>query len=57
VVAQGDQAAVEWMVRSGVELGGKKLELPGVAFLKVRDGKISYYAEYFDTAILQQLAE
>ncbi|NQU07724.1 MAG: nuclear transport factor 2 family protein [Candidatus Abyssubacteria bacterium] len=57
VVVQGDQAAVEWMVRSGVDFGGKKLEIPGASFFKVRDGKICYYCEYYDTAILQQLAE
>jgi len=57
VVVQGDQAAVEWMVRSGIDFGGKKLEFAGASFFKVRDGKISYYCEYFDTAILQQLAE
>ena len=57
VVAQGDQVALEWMVRSEVDFGGKKLEVSGAAFFKVRDGKICYYCEYFDTAILQQLAE
>jgi ketosteroid isomerase-like protein len=54
VIFQGDQVAVEWMVRSGVNL---EFELPGAAFFKERDGKICYYSEYFNTAILEQLAE
>lgn len=57
VITQSDQVAVEWIVRSGIEFAGKRLELPGVSFFKVRDGKICYYSEYFDTAILEKLAE
>jgi len=57
IIVQGNQAAVEWMVRNAVGRGGKKLEIPGSSFLKVRDGKICYYCEYYDTAILQQSAE
>jgi ketosteroid isomerase-like protein len=57
VVAQGNQAAVEWIVINTIDPGGKKVEVIGAAFIKVRDGKICYYNEYYDTSILQQLAE
>lgn len=57
VISEGDQAAVEWLVKSGVEFGEKKLEFPGAAFFRVREGKICYYCGYWDTAILQQLGE
>jgi ketosteroid isomerase-like protein len=56
VISEGDQAAVEWMVRSGLDFGGRKFEFPGSAFFKVRYGKICYYCGYWDTAILQQLS-
>jgi ketosteroid isomerase-like protein len=56
IVSEGDQAAVEWLVKSGLDFGGKKLEFPGAAFFKARDGKICSYCGYWDTAILQQLA-
>jgi ketosteroid isomerase-like protein len=54
IIIQADQVAVEWIVRSGINSG---LELPGAAFFKARDGKICYYSEYFNTSILEQLAE
>jgi ketosteroid isomerase-like protein len=57
VVAHGDQAAVEWIVRNTIDPDGKKQEVVGATFFKVRDGKICYYNEYYDTAVLQQLAE
>lgn len=56
IVSEGDRAAVEWMVKSGLDFGGKKLEFPGAAFFKTRDGKLCYYCGYWDTTILQQLA-
>lgn len=56
MVSEGEHAAVEWMVRTGMELGGKKFEFPGAAFIKTRGGKICYYCGYWDTGILQQLA-
>jgi ketosteroid isomerase-like protein len=56
IVAERDRAAVEWLVKSGLDFGGMKLEFPGAAFFKVRGGKICYYCGYWDTAILQQLA-
>lgn len=57
IISEGDQAAVEWMVRSGLDFGGAPLQIPGAAFFKVREGKICYYCGYWDTAILQQLGE
>ena len=57
IISERDQAAVEWMVRTGMELGGKRFEFPGAAFFRVRDGKICYYCGYWDTGILRQLAE
>ncbi|MBI4831004.1 MAG: nuclear transport factor 2 family protein [Candidatus Lindowbacteria bacterium] len=57
IIAQGDCAAVEWRVRSGLDFGGKKLEFPGAAFFKARGDKICYYQGYWDTAVLQQLSE
>jgi ketosteroid isomerase-like protein len=57
VVAQGGHAAVEWTVKNAGDSGGKTFEISGAAFFKVRGGKICYYAEYFDTVLLQQLAE
>jgi ketosteroid isomerase-like protein len=57
VVAQGGHAAVEWTVKNAGDSGGKKFDISGAAFFKVRDGKICYYREYFDTAILKQMAE
>jgi len=56
IVSEGDRAAVEWLVKSGLDFGGKKLEFPGAAFFQARDGKICYYCGYWDTAILQQLS-
>ncbi|GAB4340882.1 MAG: hypothetical protein Kow0099_17100 [Candidatus Abyssubacteria bacterium] len=56
IVSADDQAAVEWVVRSGLDFGGKIFEFPGSAFFKVRDGRICYYCGYWDTAVLQQLA-
>lgn len=57
VVVQGDRVAVEWELKSGVDFAGKKLEILGASFFKVRGDKICYYYEYYDTAILQQFAE
>lgn len=57
IISEGDQAAVEWLVKTAMELEGKRFEFPGAAFLKVRDGKICYYCGYWDTGILQRLAE
>jgi len=56
IISEGDGAAVEWMVRTGLSLGDKRFEFPGAAFLRVRDGKICYYCGYWDTGILQQLS-
>jgi ketosteroid isomerase-like protein len=55
ILSEGDQAAVEWMVKTDMELGAGKFEFPGAAFFRVRDGKICNYCGYWDTAILQQL--
>jgi ketosteroid isomerase-like protein len=55
VISEGDRAAVEWMVKTGMDFGGKKLEFSGAAFFTVRDGKICYYCGYWDTGILQKL--
>lgn len=55
IVSEGDQAAVEWRVMSGVDFGGKPLEFFGAAFFRTKEGKISYYRGYWDTAILQRL--
>ena len=55
-VADADQAAVEWLVKTGLELEGKRFEFPGAAFVKARDGKICYYCGYWDTGILSKLA-
>jgi len=57
IISEGDQAAVEWMVRTGMDVGGAKFEFPGAAFFRVRDGKICYYCGYWDTGILQRLSE
>lgn len=57
IISEGDQVAVEWLVKTGMELEGKRFEFPGAAFLKARDGKICYYCGYWDTGILQRLAE
>jgi ketosteroid isomerase-like protein len=56
IVADADQAAVEWLVKTGMELEGKRFEFPGAAFVKAREGKICYYCGYWDTGILQKLA-
>ncbi len=55
-VCKGDVAAVEWMVRTGLELDGKRFEFPGAAFVRARDGRICYYQGYWDTGILSRLA-
>jgi ketosteroid isomerase-like protein len=55
IVAEGERAAVEWSVKSGIDFGGKPLEFAGAAFFRARDGKISYYRGYWDTAVLQRL--
>jgi ketosteroid isomerase-like protein len=55
IVAEGDQAAVEWLVKTPMEFGRKKFEFSGAAFFKVRDGRICRYTGYWDTGILQQL--
>ena len=57
IISEGEQAAVEWTVRTGLDFGDKKFEFPGAAFFRVRDGKISYYYGYWDTGILQRLSE
>ena len=56
IVSEGDQAAVEWLVKTGMELAGKRFEFPGAAFFKTREGRIYYYCGYWDTGILQQLS-
>jgi len=55
-VAEGDQAAVEWLVKTAMELEGKQFQIPGAAFVKARDGKICCYRGYWDTGILSKLA-
>lgn len=56
IISEGDGVAVEWMVRTGLNLGDKRFEFPGAAFIRVRDGKICYYCGYWDTGILRQLS-
>ncbi len=56
IVSEGDQVAVEWLVKTAMELEGERFSFPGAAFLKARDGKICYYCGYWDTGILQKLA-
>ncbi len=56
IVSEGDQAAVEWLVKTGMEMGGERFQFPGSAFIKARGGKICYYCGYWDTGILQQLS-
>ncbi len=57
IISEENHAAVEWIVRSGVDFGGKPLEFGGAAFFQTRDGKICRYRGYWDTAILQRLME
>ncbi|RJP25158.1 MAG: nuclear transport factor 2 family protein [Candidatus Abyssobacteria bacterium SURF_5] len=57
LISEGEHAAVEWKVRSGVDFGGKPLEFSGAAFFRARAGKICYYRGYWDTSILQRLME
>lgn len=56
IVSEGDQAAVEWLVKTGMELEGKRFEFSGAAFFKTRGGKVSYYCGYWDTGILSKLS-
>ncbi|RJP64086.1 MAG: nuclear transport factor 2 family protein [Candidatus Abyssobacteria bacterium SURF_17] len=56
IIAEGQQAAVEWVVKTALDVGGKRFEFPGAAFFKMREGKISSYCGYWDTGILQQLS-
>jgi ketosteroid isomerase-like protein len=55
VISEGERAAVEWSVKTGIEFGSKPLEFSGAAFFRTRSGKISYYRGYWDTAVLQRL--
>ena len=56
IVSEGDQAAMEWLVKTGMEMGGQRFQFPGSAFIRARSGKICYYCGYWDTGILQQLS-
>ena len=56
-ISEGDRAAVEWVVRTGMQIGDRRFEFPGAAFFRVRGGKICYYCGYWDTGILGHLSE
>ena len=49
IVVEGDRAMAAWNIQSPMPDGGK-LDLKGVNYYKVADGKIVYFANYHDTA-------
>lgn len=49
IVVEGDRAMAMWNIQSPMP-NGKKLDLKGVNFFKVADGKIAYFANFHDTA-------
>ncbi len=48
MVVEGDQAMVRWNIRSP-KADGSMLDVKGVNFFRVKDGKIVYFANYHDT--------
>jgi steroid delta-isomerase-like uncharacterized protein len=61
-IATGDSIAFEWTF-SGVNTGGwgggipatnQKLNLRGVSFVRIKDGKIAYQGDYYDAATMNK---
>ena len=52
VVAQGDEAALEWASRGRIAANGEPFEYGGVTMLTFRDGKVSSFRGYFDQLAL-----
>src|SRR5215216_3397671 len=63
IIAEGDQVAVHWRVDAihqgdylGVAATGKPVTYPGIAWLRIADGKIVEDTAYWDKlSILQQI--
>ena len=60
-VASGDAIAFEWTMTgtntgtwNGVPATRQKLKLKGITLVRVRDGKIAYQADYYDTTALNR---
>ncbi len=50
LVAQGDTAACEWEFSCRHRLTGNTAQLPASVFITCRNGKITEWREYYDTA-------
>jgi ketosteroid isomerase-like protein len=55
LIEEGNTVVAEWTWRA-TQVTGKALELPGVAVLTVKDGKLASWRDYFDNAaVMSQL--
>ena len=52
VILDGDQGALEWTWSETRRSDGKRRSVDDAIVFELRDGKIVYWAEYFDTAAL-----
>lgn len=49
IVVEGDKAMACWNIQSPLP-DGKKLDVKGANYYKIKDGKIVYFANFHDTA-------
>ena len=54
IVVEGDRAMAIWHI-TAPQPDGKVLEVDGVNFFRIEDGKIAYFANYHDTAPFTEL--
>lgn len=50
VIISGDEGAAEWVWHETRRTDGKRLSAEDAIVFQLRDGKITYWREYFDTA-------
>jgi uncharacterized protein (TIGR02246 family) len=53
VVVDGDEGALEWTWSETRRADGRRRSVDDAIVFVLRDGKIAYWREYFDTAALQ----
>jgi uncharacterized protein (TIGR02246 family) len=54
IIVDGNQAAVEWHYEDTEKATGKRHQMDDAIVIEVKDGRISYWREYFDTEIPSQ---
>lgn len=54
VIVDGNQAAVEWHYEDTEKATGKRNKADDAIVIEIKEGRISYWREYFDTDIFHQ---